>query len=79
MCHNGEINTLRGNKNWMRSRSGLIESDYFGDDMSQILPVTSENMSDSGNMDAVMEMAVKAGKRSLPETVSEHGMRTKMK
>ena len=69
MCHNGEINTLRGNKNWMRSRGALLESEYFGDDLQQLLPVTSDNMSDSGNMDAVMEMTTKAGKRSLPETV----------
>jgi len=32
MCHNGEINTLRGNKNWMQSRGGLLESTYFADD-----------------------------------------------
>jgi len=49
MCHNGEINTLRGNKNWMHSRGGLLESGYFGDDETQrLLPATGDNMSDSG-------------------------------
>ena len=41
MCHNGEINTLRGNKNWMYSRGGIMESKYFGSDTTQLLPVTS--------------------------------------
>ena len=54
MCHNGEINTLRGNKNWMQSRGGLLESPYFADDTQALLPATSDNMSDSGNFDAVI-------------------------
>jgi len=70
MCHNGEINTLRGNKNWMYSRGGIMESPIFGDDTSHLLPVTSDNMSDSGNFDAVLELMTKAGSnRSLPEAV----------
>ena len=74
MCHNGEIN-MCGNKNGCAA--DLIESDYFGDDMSQILPVTSENMSDSGNMDAVMEMAVKAGQAEPARDGGEHEIRQK--
>ena len=69
MCHNGEINTLRGNKNWMYSRGGIMCSEYFGDDTVQLLPVTSDNMSDSGNFDSVLELLTKASTRSLPESV----------
>ena len=69
MCHNGEINTLRGNKNWMYSRGGIMCSDYFGDDTSQLLPATSDNMSDSGNFDSVLELLTKASERSLPESI----------
>eukprot|EP00586_Coscinodiscus_wailesii_P002117 CAMPEP_0172483462 /NCGR_PEP_ID=MMETSP1066-20121228/10479_1 /TAXON_ID=671091 /ORGANISM="Coscinodiscus wailesii, Strain CCMP2513" /LENGTH=1606 /DNA_ID=CAMNT_0013247359 /DNA_START=221 /DNA_END=5041 /DNA_ORIENTATION=- len=67
MCHNGEINTLRGNKNWMYSRGGIMCSDYYGDETSQLLPATSDNMSDSGNFDSVLELMAKASDRSLPE------------
>lgn len=69
MCHNGEINTLRGNKNWMYSRGGIMESPIFGDDTTHLLPATSDNMSDSGNFDAVLELMTKASHRSLPEAV----------
>lgn len=69
MCHNGEINTLRGNKNWMYSRGGIMESPIYGDDTSNLLPVTSDNMSDSGNFDAVLELLTKGSNRSLPEAV----------
>lgn len=68
MCHNGEINTLRGNKNWMFSRGGLITSPLFGDVNEQaLLQATSDNMSDSGNFDAVLELLAKGSKRSIPE------------
>ncbi|GMH87718.1 hypothetical protein TrST_g3101 [Triparma strigata] len=69
MCHNGEINTLRGNKNWMYSRGGIMCSPHFGDDTAQLLPATSDNMSDSGNFDSVLELLTKASNRSLPESV----------
>ena len=69
MCHNGEINTLRGNKNWMFSRGGIMASDIYGDDTAHLLPVTSDNMSDSGNFDSVLELLTKASDRSLPESV----------
>ncbi|KAJ1445924.1 hypothetical protein M885DRAFT_502385 [Pelagophyceae sp. CCMP2097] len=67
MCHNGEINTLRGNKNWMRARGGLLRSEYYGDATAQLLPVCGDDMSDSGNFDAVMQMLNNASERSLPE------------
>jgi glutamate synthase domain-containing protein 1 len=69
MCHNGEINTLRGNKNWMYSRGGIMESPVYGDDTSLLLPATSDNMSDSGNFDSVLELITKGSNRSLPEAV----------
>jgi glutamate synthase (NADPH/NADH) len=69
MCHNGEINTLRGNKNWMYSRGGIMESEIYGDDTMHLLPATSDNMSDSGNFDSVLELLTKASNRSLPEAV----------
>ncbi|KAJ8613526.1 hypothetical protein CTAYLR_002224 [Chrysophaeum taylorii] len=67
MCHNGEINTLRGNKNWMRARSPLLQSKYYGYETSMLLPVTSDEMSDSGNFDGVMQLLTQASNRSLPE------------
>ena len=71
MCHNGEINTLRGNKNWMYSRGGLMSSPFFGEDSAQqhLLSSTSDNMSDSGNFDAVLELLAKGSERTLPECV----------
>jgi glutamate synthase domain-containing protein 1 len=69
MCHNGEINTLRGNKNWMYSRGGIMASDIYGDETTHLLPATSDNMSDSGNFDSVLELLTKASHRSLPECV----------
>jgi glutamate synthase (NADH) len=69
MCHNGEINTLRGNKNWMYSRGAIMESKIYGDDTTHLLPATSDNMSDSGNFDSVLELVTKASDRSLPEAV----------
>ena len=69
MCHNGEINTLRGNKNWMSARGGLLASPHFGDETHALLPVVSDNMSDSGNFDGVLNLLTKASHRSLPESV----------
>lgn len=69
MCHNGEINTLRGNKNWMYSCEGIMESPIFGDNTSFLLPAVSDNTSDSGNFDSVLELLTKASNRSLPESV----------
>jgi glutamate synthase (NADPH/NADH) len=69
MCHNGEINTLRGNKNWMFSRGGIMESPIYGDETSQLLPATSDHMSDSGNFDSVLELLTKGSNRMLPEAV----------
>ncbi len=68
IAHNGEINTLRGNINWMRAREALFESEIFGKELSQILPVIREGGSDSAAFDNALEMLVMAG-RSLPHAV----------
>jgi glutamate synthase (NADPH/NADH) large chain len=68
IAHNGEINTLRGNINWMHAREALFESDVFGDDIKKILPVINPNGSDSAMFDNTLELLYLAG-RSLPHAV----------
>ena len=68
MCHNGEINTLRGNVTRMRSREELLQSDWFGEDIKKILPVVLRGKSDSASMDMVVELLLMTG-RSLPEVM----------
>ncbi len=68
IAHNGEINTLRGNINWMRAREGLLQSDLFGDDLKKVLPVIREGGSDTATFDNVLEFLVMGG-RSLPHAV----------
>lgn len=69
--HNGEINTLRGNKNWMRARQGSIAAAGLGvpkDVLRRLLPVVPSRTSDSGSFDAVLELLVRCG-RDLPEAM----------
>jgi glutamate synthase (NADPH) large chain len=68
MCHNGEINTLRGNINRTRAREELFKSDMFGEDIQKILPVIIDGKSDSATMDMVVELLLMTG-RSLPEVM----------
>ena len=68
LAHNGEINTLRGNINWMHARQAMFKSDLFGPDLKKILPVINTNGSDSAMFDNCLEMLVMAG-RSLPHAV----------
>ncbi|MDG3493977.1 MULTISPECIES: glutamate synthase large subunit [Pseudanabaena] len=68
IAHNGEINTLRGNINWMIARQSMFESDLFGDDISKIKPVINIDGSDSTIFDNALELLVLAG-RSLPHAV----------
>jgi glutamate synthase (ferredoxin) len=68
MAHNGEINTLRGNINWMHARGALFESDLFGDDMKKVHPIIDPNGSDSAMFDNTLEMLVLTG-RSLPHAM----------
>ena len=68
LAHNGEINTLRGNINWMHAREAMIESDLFGNDIKKILPVINTDGSDSAMFDNCLELLVLAG-RSLPHAM----------
>lgn len=68
MSHNGEINTLRGNKNWMRAREGSAKSDLFGDELKKLFPVIEPNLSDSGTFDNVLEFLLMNG-RTLQEAM----------
>ncbi len=62
LAHNGEINTLRGNINWMQAREKLLESKLFGKDLKRILPVIVPGGSDSATIDNVFELLVLAGR-----------------
>ncbi|MGE0156421.1 MAG: glutamate synthase large subunit [Geobacter sp.] len=68
MAHNGEINTLRGNVNWMYARQSMFNSELFGDDIKKALPIINTNGSDSAMFDNCLELLVMAG-RSLPHAV----------
>ena len=68
LCHNGEINTLRGNLNWMNARQGLFASDKFGEDIKKLLPVATPGGSDSATLDNALELLYHTG-RSLPHCI----------
>jgi glutamate synthase (ferredoxin) len=68
IAHNGEINTLRGNMNWMHARQSLFESELFGDDIQKIKPIINIDGSDSLIFDNTLELLTLAG-RSLPHAV----------
>ena len=68
MCHNGEINTLKGNVKRMLARQELMKSDLFGDDMEKLFPIITEGKSDSASMDLAVELLLMTG-RSLPEVM----------
>ena len=67
-CHNGEINTIRGNQNWMRAREALFSSPFFGDDMKKLSPIIREGASDTAGFDNALELLVSTG-RSLPHAL----------
>ena len=68
LAHNGEINTLRGNVNWMNARQNLFQSELFGKDLKKTLPIINDNGSDSAMFDNCLELLVMGG-RSLPHAV----------
>lgn len=68
MSHNGEINTLRGNSNWMRAREGSARSELFGADLAKLFPVVEPHCSDSGTFDNVLEFLLMNG-RTLQEAI----------
>ena len=65
LAHNGEINTISGNTNWMRNHQTRITSEIFGEDSEQVKPIIEKNVSDSAALDAAFELYVRAG-RSVP-------------
>jgi glutamate synthase domain-containing protein 2/glutamate synthase domain-containing protein 1/glutamate synthase domain-containing protein 3 len=69
IAHNGEINTLRGNVNWMQARQSLLASPLFGEDLPKIFPVIEPDGSDSSNFDNALELLLQAG-RSLPHALA---------
>ena len=68
IAHNGEINTVRGNSNWMHAREARFEAEAFGDDIRKIRPIINPNGSDSGMFDNTLELLYLSG-RSLPHAV----------
>jgi glutamate synthase domain-containing protein 1 len=68
IAHNGEVNTLRGNVNWMRARESQLSSELFGDDLQKVIPVVREGGSDSAVFDNVLELLVLSG-RPIPHAV----------
>jgi len=69
MAHNGEINTLRGNINWMTAREKLFTSPVYGDEMQQLMPVIAPGQSDSASFDNALELLTRTG-RSLPHAIT---------
>ena len=69
IAHNGEINTLRGNVNWMHARQSLLSSPLFGHDLKKLYPIIAPNGSDSANFDNAVELLYQAG-RSLPHVMA---------
>ncbi len=68
LCHNGEINTLRGNVNWMYARQSVLSSPLFGEDVKKLFPIIAPGGSDSANLDNAVELLALGG-RSLPHVV----------
>jgi glutamate synthase domain-containing protein 2/glutamate synthase domain-containing protein 1/glutamate synthase domain-containing protein 3 len=68
VAHNGEINTVRGNANWMRAREARFQAELFGEDINKIRPIINPNGSDSGMFDNTLELLYLAG-RSLPHAM----------
>ncbi|MET0302800.1 MAG: glutamate synthase large subunit, partial [Microbacteriaceae bacterium] len=67
MAHNGEINTVKGNRNWMRARQSQLESELFGD-LRPVLPIVTDGASDSASFDEVLELLSLSG-RSVPHSM----------
>ena len=68
LCHNGEINTIRGNRGWMKARQSVLSSEALGD-IKQITPIVQPGMSDSASLDNVFEFFVMSG-LSLPHAMA---------
>ena len=68
IAHNGEINTVKGNRNWMRARETLLESQLIPGDLKRLFPIVNESGSDSASFDEVLELLYLGG-RSLPHSI----------
>jgi glutamate synthase (NADPH/NADH) large chain len=68
IAHNGEINTVKGNRNWMRAREALLQTDQLGGDLTRLFPICTPGGSDSASFDEVLELLHLSG-RSLPHAV----------
>jgi len=68
IAHNGEINTVKGNRNWMRAREALLASDVIPGDLKRLFPIVTPDASDSASFDEVLEL-LHLGGRSLPHAV----------
>ncbi len=68
IAHNGEINTLRGNRNWMKARYGSLQSEVFGDELQKMMPIITESGSDSATFDNALQFLTING-RSLPHAI----------
>ncbi|MDR4156858.1 glutamate synthase subunit alpha, partial [Bacillus cereus] len=86
LIHNGEINTLRGNVNWMKAREQQFVSEAFGDDLQKVLPILDIDVSDSSILDNALEFFVLAGRKPahaammlIPEPWTENPHMTKEK
>jgi glutamate synthase (NADPH) large chain len=69
IAHNGEINTLKGNVNWMNARQSVLQSDLFGEDLQKVYPTIAPGGSDSASFDNAVELLFQAG-RSLPHVMA---------
>jgi glutamate synthase (NADPH) large chain len=69
LCHNGEINTLRGNVNWMHARQSVLKSAVFGNDIEKLFPIIQPGVSDSAALDNAVELMTMSG-RSLPHAMT---------
>ena len=69
LSHNGEINTIKGNRLWMQAREALLKSERFGDDLQKIYPIIEPEMSDSASLDNALEFLFMSG-RTLPHALS---------
>ena len=81
IAHNGEINTVKGNFNWMRAREGVMKSAVLGDDLQKLYPLIFEGQSDTASFDNALELLVMAGypiaqamMMMIPEAWENHGM-----
>jgi glutamate synthase (NADPH) large chain len=63
MAHNGEINTIKGNRLWMQTRESLLKTDLFGSDLQKLFPIIEPGKSDSASLDNVLEFLVLTGRR----------------